>query len=75
MEGEWQGGWRMRASMLAVSVGRIVINGSSSILHMAMVPPLALEVSRVRSGEWRSSELRWQEKSPLKVSNRRAKSC
>ena len=50
MEGEWLGGWSIRAKMLEVSVGMMVIKGFRLLLHIAMVPPLALEDSNARSG-------------------------
>ena len=58
MEGEWLGGWSIRAKMLEVSVGMMVITGFRLLLHIAMVPPLALVDSIARSGWWRSSEFR-----------------
>ena len=75
MDGEWLGGWRIRARMLEVSVGMIVMKGLRLLFHMAIVPPLALEVSSARSGWWRSSELRWEKKFPWNVWKRRFRLC
>ena len=42
-------------------VGRTLMKGSSSVLHKAIVPPIALFVIRGRSGQRVSSLFKWKE--------------
>ena len=59
--GQSPGRERRRGRTADEVVGRTLMKGSSSVLHKAIVPPIALFVIRGRSGQRVSSLFKWNE--------------